>query len=185
LRRPEAAAAVVRGWKRFGCERYDLIAWVVMPNHVHVLIRAYSGVPLAKIVQSWKSYSAREIQALAGAPLGAPSTSSANLPPPTPTSIWQRDYWDRYIRDEKHFAAVVEYIHQNPVKAGLVRRPEDWAWSSAREYAGESFAELGFGLPVQGGGADTAGSEGVRLGEDAELVLGAPRGGAHRGPRDT
>ena len=41
------------------------------------------------------------------------------------------DYFDRYIRDEKHFASAITYIENNPVKAGLCRRPEDWAFSSA------------------------------------------------------
>ncbi len=42
-----------------------------------------------------------------------------------------RGYWDRYIRDERHLNAAVHYIHTNPVKAGLVKRAEDWQWSSA------------------------------------------------------
>lgn len=50
---------------------------------------------------------------------------------PGPSRIWHREYWDRYIRDHAHYANVVEYIHENPVKAGLVTRPEDWKWSSA------------------------------------------------------
>jgi len=45
--------------------------------------------------------------------------------------VWHREYWDRFIRNERHFQQVVEYIHQNPVKAGLVERPEQWPWSSA------------------------------------------------------
>jgi hypothetical protein len=44
--------------------------------------------------------------------------------------VWMRDYWDRFIRDEKHFVAAVEYIHMNPVKAGLVEKAEDWYWST-------------------------------------------------------
>jgi len=42
-----------------------------------------------------------------------------------------REYWDRFIRDEKHYGAVVEYIHNNPVKAGLCESPGQWCWSSA------------------------------------------------------
>jgi hypothetical protein len=41
-----------------------------------------------------------------------------------------REYWDRFIRDEKHLAAVIDYIHDNPVKAGLCDQPEKWRWSS-------------------------------------------------------
>ena len=46
-------------------------------------------------------------------------------------SFWMREYWDRFIRNEKHFNNVIEYIHNNPVKANLVTKKEDWKWSSA------------------------------------------------------
>lgn len=45
--------------------------------------------------------------------------------------VWHREYWDRVIRDDKHLRVVIEYIHNNPVKAGLVDRIELWPWSSA------------------------------------------------------
>ena len=46
-------------------------------------------------------------------------------------AFWQRDYWDRFIRDERHFDATKMYIESNPVAAGLVKNPVDWPWSSA------------------------------------------------------
>jgi len=46
-------------------------------------------------------------------------------------SFWQREYFDRVVRDETHFRNAVEYIHNNPVKAQLVSKPEDWSFSSA------------------------------------------------------
>ena len=61
---PRAASCVVDTWHRFAEERYDLIAWVVMPNHVHVLVRVYEGIALWKIVQSWKSFTGRRIASL-------------------------------------------------------------------------------------------------------------------------
>ena len=122
LREPAAADCVVKTWQRFAGERYDLIAWVVMPNHVHVMIRAYESAALGKIVQSWKSYTGRRLAELG---LGAPGGGG------TGTTIWMREYWDRFIRDEKHFHAASEYIHDNPVKAGLSKNPRDWPWSSA------------------------------------------------------
>ena len=45
--------------------------------------------------------------------------------------VWHREYWDRFIRDQRHFEQTVEYIHLNPVKAGLVITAEKWRWSSA------------------------------------------------------
>ena len=107
-----AHARIVRdALGHFHGHRYDLLAWVVMPNHVHVLIKQRASHRLAAIVQSWKIFTAKQING------GG--------------RLWQRDYWDCYIRDEAHFARCLEYIHQNPVKAGLVKRAEDWPWSSA------------------------------------------------------
>ena len=155
LRLPQAAACVADTWRHFAGERYDLIAWVVMPNHVHVLVRVYEGVPLAKIVQSWKSYTGRRIGAL----MEESRADGQHIPVMMEESrartrrsqrrsrgqrVWMREYWDRYIRDERHFQMAMDYIHQNPVKAGLVGTAKDWPWSSARE-----FAELGLGDPTQ------------------------------------
>ena len=94
-----------------------------MPNHVHVLIAPKES--LFKIVQSWKSYTGRwAMKKNAELGLGIPGRA-----------FWMREYWDRYIRDERHFQSVVEYIHMNPVKAGLCREPQDWPWSSAHAFS--------------------------------------------------
>jgi len=61
------------------------------------------------------------------------NNSNSNLPDP----VWHREYWDQYIRNERHFLQVIEYIHMNPVKAGLVLRPGDWLWSSASSQSGD------------------------------------------------
>jgi putative transposase len=115
LRRSEAASCVVEAWRQFDGERYDLVAWVVMPNHVHLLIRVYEGQALGRLVQSWKSFTGRKLNALGG----------------TRGRVWSREYWDRFLRDEAHFEATLRYIENNPVAAGLAERPEDWPWSSA------------------------------------------------------
>lgn len=86
-----------------------------MPNHVHVLIETRENYPLSKVVQGWKSFTAK----LINRHLGRTGT------------VWMRDYFDRYIRDDHHLAAVVAYIHNNPVKAGLVPNEQDWPYSSA------------------------------------------------------
>src|SRR5262245_15912184 len=86
-----------------------------MPNHVHALIEQTEGHRLGDIVRSWKSFTAKQ----ANARLGSGG------------AFWAADYFDRYIRDEPHFFATLAYIESNPVKAGLVARPEDWRWSSA------------------------------------------------------
>ncbi|MCO6440313.1 MAG: transposase [Nitrococcus mobilis] len=102
-------------------ERYRLLAWVIMPNHVHVLIEQKEGWLLAKIVQSWKRHTSREIRRL-----GLPSCTRRISP------LWQRDYWDRFIRNERHFQTAKQYIENNPVVAGLIDSAERWPWGSAR-----------------------------------------------------
>ena len=49
------------------------------------------------------------------------------------SQVWQREYWDRFIRNERHFEAAKRYIAMNPVKAGLVDKPKDWPWGSAKQ----------------------------------------------------
>lgn len=112
-----AAAGIMQETLLFGDgSRYRLICWVVMPNHVHVLFEQLPGWSLSKVVQSWKRYSSRQIGRLAFSTAG---------------QLWHRDYWDRFIRGEQHLLNVVHYIENNPVKAGLVERPELWRWGSA------------------------------------------------------
>jgi len=150
LREPAIAEMVQNAFTLFHGERYTLHAWCVMPNHVHVLFQPKPGWSMSKIVASWKSYTGRRISeylkaGLAGLPAsGLPGSSSSTTSPrrfatlqrgpsstSSPTPIWHREYWDRYIRDHAHYVNVVKYIHENPLKAGLVARPEDWKWSSA------------------------------------------------------
>lgn len=134
LRVPAIAEMVQNAFLLFHGERYTLHAWCVMPNHVHVLFQPKAGWTMSKIVASWKSYTGRRIsEYLKKATLerGEPSSQLAGRQPGTSsTTIWHREYWDRYIRDHAHYVNVVKYIHENPVKAGLVSKAEDWKWSS-------------------------------------------------------
>lgn len=116
LRQPACAEIVEKALQFFDPDRYRLLAWSVMPNHVHVLIETMERWPLAVIVHSWKSFTSKAI----------------NKRLHRNGTLWQRDYHDRYIRDDEHFAAALAYIHDNPVKAGLVARAEDWPFGSAR-----------------------------------------------------
>ena len=112
---PRAAQVVEENWLHFDAKDYRLLAWVVMPNHVHLLVEIRQ-TPQTELLKNWKGYSARCINRLLG----------------RRGKLWQDDYWDRYIRDEEHFCRVVHYIEWNPVKAGLVKSPEQWPFSSAR-----------------------------------------------------
>lgn len=113
------AAAVENALNHFDGERYKLLAWVVMPNHVHVMIEQIAGHPLSRIVHSWKSFTANTI----------------NKQQNTSGRLWAPDYFDRFIRNEDHFTRARHYIEQNPVKAGLAARAEDWLYSSAAKQA--------------------------------------------------
>jgi REP element-mobilizing transposase RayT len=96
---------------------YTLMAWVIMPNHVHAILTPFAAEPLWSIIQTWKSVSAHRIQRRRGCH----------------GTLWQRSYFDRMIRSPKHLAQAVLYIEHNPVKAGLALAPHDWPWSSAHE----------------------------------------------------
>lgn len=113
---PEAAAIVEEALLHFDQERYRALAWCVMPNHAHVIIEQIEGWPLASIVHSWKSFSANAINRLLD----------------RTGSVWMREYFDRFMRDDDHLNTTIAYIENNPVTAGLVDHPKDWRWSSAR-----------------------------------------------------
>jgi putative transposase len=116
LRQEEVARLVQDAFLLFDGERYRLHAWTIMPNHVHVLCSEVEGNPLGAVVASWKRFTAAQ----ANRSLGRTGP------------FWQKDYWDRFIRNDEHFAAAEYYIDMNPVKAGLAAAPHDWPWGSAR-----------------------------------------------------
>jgi REP element-mobilizing transposase RayT len=115
LKRPEVARLVEGALRFFHGTRYDLQAWVVMPNHVHVLFTQRDGL-LGRVVGSWKSYTAKK----------------ANKMLQRTGQFWDEDYWDTYMRDETHAERTCRYIESNPVKARLALEPAQWAWSSVR-----------------------------------------------------
>ena len=115
LANPEVASVVEGALLYFDPDRYRLLAWCIMPNHVHVLVETLPCWSLASIVHSWKSFAAKVAKRIIGGD----------------GQFWFPDYFDRYVRDEDHFRTTVEYIENNPVKAGLCRSSGDWRFSSA------------------------------------------------------
>ena len=116
----------------FEGERHRHHSWVVMPNHVHALFALVEGCTLESLLQSWKGFSAREINRATG--------SSGPL--------WQRDYFDRMIRNEEHFWNVARYIRNNPGKARL--SPGDYVLFESdliREVLGPRLGEAAFQPP--------------------------------------
>lgn len=115
LKQPDLAQIVQNSLLFFDAERYQLLNWCVMPNHVHVLFNLLPGHELSGIVHSWKSFTAKAINKALG----------------RTGQVWMPDYFDRYIRDHAHFQRAMVYIDNNPVKAGLCGKPEDWLWCGA------------------------------------------------------
>ena len=115
LRDDRIAALVESALLHFDGKRYRLIAWCIMPNHVHGLIELNEERSLATVIHSWKSYTAHVANEILG----------------RSGDFWFREYFDRFIRDDRHFSRAVSYIERNPVQARLVRLPEEWRWSSA------------------------------------------------------
>ena len=96
-------------------KKYNLIRWCIMPNHVHVLMEVFDNVTISSIMYQWKSYTAHQ----------------ANAVLKRDGIFWMQEYHDRFVRDIDDFCNVVNYIDNNPVKAGLAQAPSDWRWSSA------------------------------------------------------
>ncbi len=115
LKRP-AVANVVAGALRFHENaRFELSAWVIMPNHVHVVVRPQPGWSLSRILHSWKCFTARAANQILNR---------------TGQTFWQPEAYDHLIRDAQDLYRCCHYTTMNPVKAGLCTRPEDWNWSS-------------------------------------------------------
>jgi len=118
LRRDDCAQVVAEALQHFEAERYHLMAWVIMPNHVHVLVWPKPPNTLSAILQSWKGFAAREINKLIGR---------------TGVRFWQPESFDRWLRDRGEEGVYRAYIENNPVHARLCAEPWQWRWSSAKK----------------------------------------------------
>jgi REP element-mobilizing transposase RayT len=103
LRQPEVAAMVAAALRHFDGNRYVLGRYVIMPNHVHVLVTPLADQTVPRILHSWKSYTATEINRRLGR-TGA---------------LWQQEYFDHLVRNERALAHFEDYIRQNPIHASL------------------------------------------------------------------
>ena len=111
--RDERIAAIMQDTlKHFDGERYQLICWCIMPNHVHVLIEVNEGWSLSRIMHGWRSYTAKEANRILG----------------RTGRFWMEEYYDRYIRDDNHLQKTINYILNNPANAGL----DEWPWVGER-----------------------------------------------------
>lgn len=108
MNRPDIANLVENALRHFDRQRYVLLAWCVMPNHVHVVFKPAGGHELDKILHAWKSYTAHQAVKL------------LSIQPP----FWQPEYYDHLIRDDEDLLHAIEYTLNNPAAAGLGR----WRW---------------------------------------------------------
>jgi REP-associated tyrosine transposase len=110
-------ATCVVGAFHFGQDElkpYELRSYVIMPNHVHWLIRP--AARLARITKTIKGYTAREANRILGR---------------TGNPFWQFESYDHWVRKEVEMQTIVRYIEHNPVSSGFVHKPEEWRWPSA------------------------------------------------------
>jgi len=134
LRDPQTAKLVQDTLLNFHRDRYELRAWCVMPNHVHVLADV-KQTPLWKMVKSWKQFSqtaANRLLAERRPPARLAENPARNAPGRRPALQWQREYWDTFMRDGEQERKAIHYIENNPVKAKLRRTAKEWPFSSAR-----------------------------------------------------
>ena len=97
--------------------KFCVAGYVVMPEHVHLLVTEPEREPLSKALQALKQSVSRTLALRADEP------------------FWQARYYDFNVWSEKKRIEKLSYIHRNPVARGLVANPEDWPWSSFRHYA--------------------------------------------------
>jgi putative transposase len=116
-------ASLLRGVQ---INHYDLGAFVVMANHVHVLL--LPAISPSRLLQSLKGATAREANRILGR---------------TGETFWQAESYDHWVRDDKEWYRIATYIENNPVKAGLVGQAEDYCWSSAGERKKSAEMSLG------------------------------------------
>jgi len=109
---PAERDLVVQAIKRFDSQRYDLLGWVVMNDHVHVIVHPTGSHTLSQITHSWKSFTANQLQKLHG----------------REGAVWQDESWDRIIRHEKELFERLEYIRDNPGKRWPEYQTEPYPW---------------------------------------------------------
>jgi len=104
---------------------FELLAYVIMPEHVHLVLHPPDGMPLGLVVREMKSCSAKRYFALEG-PVG----------PDTRRVFWQKRCYDHNCRTPETTLEKIRYCHNNPVRRSLVSEPGEWVWSSYNCYCG-------------------------------------------------
>jgi REP-associated tyrosine transposase len=115
LRNSGAADLIATAIQFFAGQRYELHAWVVMPNHAHVVVLPMPSHSLSDILHSWKSFTSHEIN---------------KLLPRKEVPFWQPESYEHLVRDDEDLHRCCHYVLMNPVNAKLCAHPSEWKWSS-------------------------------------------------------
>ena len=116
LSQPRIAAIIAESLKHLEEVRYHLIAWCIMPNHIHVVAQPLAEWNLEKIIHTWKSYTANQ----------------ANKALNRTGEFWQREYYDHVVRDNEDLERIVRHVSENPQKANLKNWPYVWIRETPR-----------------------------------------------------
>ncbi len=123
LKKPEIAEIVKKSLHYFDNTRLELISYCIMSNHVHVMFRLFEKdelnkpITLSKIMHSIKSFSGSEI----------------NYKLKRKGTLWLAESYDHWVRNKNSWSRIVDYILDNPVKAGLIEDRKDWKWNYIKE----------------------------------------------------
>ena len=109
--------------------RFRLIAYVILPDHIHCILKPKNIYDYSKIIKSFK-YS---------------FSKNVGLVKPTYSKIWQPRFWEHTIRDDEDLHIHLNYIHYNPVKHGLVQQVKNWHLSSFHKFVWRGFYENDWG----------------------------------------
>jgi REP element-mobilizing transposase RayT len=109
-----------------------LCGYVLMPDHWHALIWTAYPLTISQVIHDVKKVAARRLHQLRG----------------TKGPVWQHQFWDRFVRHEKEYAARFDYMHLNPVRKRLVSKPGEWRWSSYNNFALEHDAVQGCPIAI-------------------------------------
>jgi putative transposase len=107
-----------------------LCGYVLMPDHWHALLWPRYPLTISRLVQDIKYVSSRRLNRQRRS---AKPTTRQNVRRAYP--IWQHQFWDRFVRHAKEFGQRLDYVHFNPVRSGLAATPEQWRWSSYRNFS--------------------------------------------------
>ena len=108
-----------------------LCGYVLMPDHFHALIWTRYPLTISQLIHDVKKVSARWLHRHRG----------------TEGPLWQHQFWDRFVRHAREFHQRLDYMHWNPVRKGLVKKPEQWRWSSYNNFAVDKTVVAG--CPIQ------------------------------------